>query len=457
MPLIRRAAALAAGLALVASSPGPGPAATAAAQDSPPNILIILSDDQRAGTLGVMPKTRRWFKRAGVLYPRAYATTPVCCPSRASILTGRYAHNHDVNTNQEAQELDHDTSIQRYLQDAGYRTGFLGKYMNAWPLLEPPPHFDRWALMAPARHRDATFNIDGTVRTVRRYSTDFIAERAARMIEELEATGDPWFILVAPYAPHGPFQPSKKYRRAKVPRFRPTPSMLEKDRRDKPPYVQVRRQPLRNAKRIRRLQLRMLMSVDDLVGETMRALGRTGARQRTLAFYLSDHGYLWTDHGLKGKNHPYTESIRLPLLARWPGRLPPGTEDLRIATNVDVPATILDAAGVAAPDPPLDGRSLLAPGVRDRLFTEAWPENHVPHWRSLRTDAFHYVEYRDQETGDTTFREYYDLANDPWQLRNLLGDSNLANDPPPWMLTALSLQLERDAVCEGTSGPSACP
>lgn len=455
--LIARAAAVTVAGALAASTLGGEPATRAIAQEPPPNVLIILTDDQRPGTLGVMPKTRRWFKRGGAFYPRAYATTPVCCPSRASILTGRYAHNHLVHTNQEAGELDPDTTIQRYLKDAGYRTAFLGKYMNAWPLLEPPPHFDQWALMAPARHRDATFNINGNIRTVRRYSTDFIARRASRMIHELEATGDPWFVLVSPFAPHGPFQPSKKYRRAKVPPFRPNPSMLERDRSDKPPYVRERKQPLRNAKRIRRQQLRMLMSVDDLVGELRRALGRIEARNDTLAFYLSDHGYLWSDHGLKGKNHVYTESIRLPLLARWPGRIPKGSVDRRIATNVDVPATILAAAGIPDPDPPLDGRSLLAPDARTRLFTEAWPENHIPHWASLRTDAYHYIEYRDAETGETIFREYYDLVNDPWELRNLLGDADPTNDPPQVLLAQLSLQLGRDASCQGTSGPSACP
>jgi arylsulfatase A-like enzyme len=459
---VRRRVALAlaavAVAAVVAPPSGEAPAGAGAPGEGepPPNVLVILSDDQRRGTLGVMPRTRRWFARGGTTFTNAFATTPVCCPSRASILTGRYAHNHAVTTNRQPYSLDQGSTVQRRLQEAGYRTAMLGKYLNRWRLEDDPPHFDRWVMMAPPGYQNVRFNIDGRLRTVARYSTDFLADRAAALIKQFEQGGDPWFLFVAPYAPHEPFVPARRHRTARVPRLRPNPAMLERDRRDKPLWVQRRSHPLRKAQRIRRQQLRMLMSLDELVGKLMRTVAKEGADRRTLAFFLSDHGFLWSDHGLKGKNHPYTNSIRMPMLARWTGRIPAGGKDRRLAANIDVPATILDVAGIE-PEPPIDGRSLLGDHRRSRLLTEAWPENHVPHWASVLTPRYQYIEYYEDETGKVFFREYYDLVNDRWQLVNLLGDRDPSNDPPAAHLAQLSLQLQRDRECRGTTGPTACP
>lgn len=456
---MRRAAALLVAFAALGlpAAPAVAPGRAAAVADDPPNILVILTDDQRAsGTLGVMPQMRRWFRKGGTRYPNAYATTPVCCPSRASIFTGQYAHNHDVHTNKEGGHIDEDATVQRALRDAGYRTALLGKYLNGWPAERVPRHWDRWAMMAPPGYRNARFNINGSIRRVRGYTTDFLARRASSFIRQFEQEGAPWFVTISVYAPHEPFTPAKKYRKTKVPKWKGNPATAERDRSDKPPYVRGKSKKLKDLRTIRQAQLRTLRSVDDLVARVFKTLGKVGAVQDTLAIFLSDHGFLWGEHGLKAKNYPYLPSIRLPLLMRWPGRVAAGAADRRLVANVDVAPTILHAAG-AAPAEPMDGRSLLDPFARDRMFTEAWPENFVPTWASILTGNVHYIEYHDNLTGEVTYREYYDLAQDPWELENLLGDADPSNDPPAGEVTALSLQVKRDRGCVGTSGPDACP
>ena len=118
-------------------------------RSTPPNILMIVTDDQTKGTMSVMPRTRALMVEGGTSFTNAYVTTPLCCPSRASILTGRYAHNHGVRNNDDGVEyvLDPDSTIERYLHDAGYRTAMYGKFLNGWPIYLNPPSFDRWAFI----------------------------------------------------------------------------------------------------------------------------------------------------------------------------------------------------------------------------------------------------------------------------------------------------------------------
>jgi arylsulfatase A-like enzyme len=435
------------------------PALDAGGAATPPNVLVILTDDQRPGTLSVMPETRRWFRKHGVAYPNAHATTPLCCPARASLLTGKYAHNHGVETNHDVAALDFASTVPRYLRDAGYTTAYAGKFLNGWEA--DPPHFDRWATFASPwighGYTGARFNVDGVTTTVESYSTDYIRRWSVRFVETAEADDDrPWFLMVAPYAPHLPATPAKKFEDAPVPKWNPSPAVLEKDRSDKPPHVNEAAVKLAAMKTARRNQLRSLMSVDVLVARLMETLASRGENADTLAFFTTDNGFLWGDHGLRGKRYPYTFSRKVPMLARWPGHLVPGTVDVRLTANVDIPATILDAAGVI-PDAPLDGRSVVDPWQRDRLFLEymADPDAGVPSWRSIVTKDVHYVEYLDGE--EITFREYYDLEGDPWQLVNLLGDADTSNDPPPEMIEALGAQAELDAGCSGTDGPQGCP
>jgi arylsulfatase A-like enzyme len=452
-------AAVSVGLAV-----GLPPAAPPAEAQPRPNILLVLTDDQRPeGTMAVMRKTRRWLKTTGVHYPNAFVTTPLCCPSRASILTGQYAHNHGVEDNQKPFNLDQNATLQRYLQDAGYRTGLVGKYLNGWNPATSPPHFDRWSLFSPLEfapgYRNNVFNVNGQLKRVKMYSTDYLARRSNAVLRWFENDdASPWMLLVWPFAPHGPFVVERQYQKAKVGRWTKSPAVLESDRTDKPAYVQSKFRSLKTASAIRRSQLRMLMSADDLVEGVRQQLGKLGERERTLVVFTSDNGYTWGEHGWIDKRLPYTNSIKVPLLVRWAGHLPGGVSDTRMVTNLDLAATLFDAAGVS-PSHPLDGRSLLQNWQRQRVLLEYWAnaESIIPTWRSIRTATEQYIETYHEATGAIASQEYYDLLSDPYQLTNLLGDADPANDPRPDRVASLSLQIEGDRECQGTTGPEACP
>jgi arylsulfatase A-like enzyme len=441
--------ALLAGAAFLAGLISP-PSASAATE--PPNVLIIVTDDQRVGTLDVMPRTVRFFQSQGRTFPRGFVTTPLCCPSRASIFTGLYAHNHGVKTNGHGKSLPQDLTLQRYLTDAGYTTALAGKYLNSWPLRMDPPYFDHWAVAEPSTYRNPDFNIDGTVTTLRGYSTDVLASRAVRLLRRFEATdSQPWFLYVAPVAPHSPYTPAHEYADAPVPAWRPNPAVKEADRSDKPPWVRERTRSHAWIQTTRTGQLRTLKSVDDLVGRVARTLGELGERRRTIAFFLSDNGFLWGEHGLGFKGQPYTHSIRIPLLMRWPGHVAAGSRDWRFATTVDVAPTILEAAGIAPPVP-MDGRSLLQTDTRRHLLTELYRKPKVFRgWASIRTGRMQYVEYYDDvDPSRVIFREYYRLDRDPWQLSNVYRDGNPANNPDTRSLHRLLAQYR---ACAGSSCP----
>ncbi len=459
---VRRALAVATALAVWAlmlpQSAGP-PAS--AQQGGRPNVLIVLTDDQRIESMGPMRKTRAWFKRGGTEFVNAFATTPLCCPSRASILTGRYAHNHRVRTNADAHELDPKSTIQRYLGDAGYRTGIVGKYLNSWT--GPPSRFEQWHTFENvSKYKGARFNSNGVVHKVKKYSTDYIADRARGLLRQFELTDSrPWFLVVSTWAPHTPAQAAKRHRNSKVGRWEGNPAVFEADRTDKPAYVQARGAGFKGGQRLRERQLRTLKAVDELVERLFGTMTSLAESDQTLAFFLSDNGIMWAEHGMKSKTTPYTPAVKVPFFVRWPGRISQKVADPRIAATIDIAPTILEAAGIT-PDPefPLDGRSLLDPPSRDRLLLELTGGNNqidAPTWASTLTADYQYIEYYDDVSGAVTFREYYDMVNDPYQLENLLADADPANDPPVDEQSRLRLQLARDRGCVGTEGPEACP
>jgi arylsulfatase A-like enzyme len=409
-----------------------------------PNVLVIVTDDQRIKMLKTMPQTSEFFIDGGTQYPNGYVTTPLCCPSRGSIFTGRYAHNHGIKHNNMAEALDQTTTIQFQLQQAGYKTGIVGKYFRNWNIPSDPPYFDKWSIFT-AGYYDRLFNTEGTVHTVAQYSTDYLAQESARMLREFEAEGDltPWFLYVAPSAPHKPYVAARGYRNLKVPDWRGNAAVHEKDRSDKPPFIRAQHDDLRHGNRIRKKQIRTLKSVDDLIGTIVATLGDLQENRDTLAIFISDNGYLLGEHGFVGKRQPYTESIEVPLVLRLPGVLPRGSVDQRFAANIDIAPTILEAAQV--PEEvrvASDGHSLLGDYKRQYMFTEQWgnPQKNLPDWASIRTTDYQYVEYYATLPGEgaefVSFREYYDLKRDPFQLENLFADGNPNNDPNPVPLEA---------------------
>lgn len=416
-----------------------------------PNIVVILTDDQPSlDTLHVMPETSSWFQDDGTDFVQAYVTTPLCCPSRASIMTGLYAHNHGVQVDMQgnASLLDQSLTIQARLREAGYRTAYFGKYLNAWPIDVDPSHLDEWAIFSntvPSGYRNGEWNVDGEVRRVKRYSTTYIGRRGAAFIEEAEQDDSPWILFLAPAAPHRPYIAEPKYADAPVGRYT---VRGEKDTSDKPAYVRDRQVSKEKGLEIRSSQLRTLMSVDDMAAHVRRALIDTGEAPSTLSFFMSDNGYLWGQHGMVGKMIPYTDSIKVPLMMSWPGHVEAGATDERLVANIDVPATIADVAGLR--NVKMDGRSLLGSFEREELLLEFWETENRPTWSSLLTPSFQYVELFEDGGATPTFREYYDLTTDPRQLENLLGDDDPTNDPD---VEALEQRLAAARRCEVSKCP----
>jgi arylsulfatase A-like enzyme len=329
-----------------------------------------------------------------------------------------------------------------------------GKFLNRWPLERPPPGFDRYAL-ANGGYYDQTWAVDGTTRRVPTYSTTFIGDRALAFLDEREADdARPWFLYLATFAPHDPRVPEPKYADASFPALDRVGPSAAAPVAGKPAYLATRTDGrLAEAAKVRTGQLRTLLSVDDLVDRVLGRLQATGELEDTLIFFLSDNGYAWGEHRHVGKFTPYTESIKVPFLVSWPGRLPAGTTDDRLVATIDIKPTVLAAAGI----PPragdvVDGRSLLDGRRRDRLLAEYWRDQAnapgIRDWAALRTPSWQYIEDYDQPGGGT-FREFYDLRSDPGMDRNLLADDDPANDPP----ASVAAELAAARTCAGASCP----
>jgi arylsulfatase A-like enzyme len=480
---------------------------------SRPNVLFIVTDDQRAdGTLrsDVMPETLKWFRDGapgidgGTQFDNAFATSPLCCPSRSSIFTGRYAHNHGVRSNDESQSehLDQQTTLQKYLKDDGYLTGIYGKYLNAWRLPRNPPYFDKWGTFeespygATADNPSGTFpvNEDGTYKRLNEYTVDYVSRKAREFLDNAATDpGRPWFLYLAVNAPHEPATPSSQCAPANLPRSQlPDPpkdnSRNETDISDKPPVV-------RNSQDTRQIfdqtnpatgqvveglstnVMRTLCSVDTMVRDVMEKLQSLGEDQNTLAVFTSDNGYMWREHGvasnehyvdpqnpvpqpqgvgLSSKGHPYPEATKVPLFLRWPtnSNVAKDSVDHRLAANIDLAPTVMDAIGVT-PSQPMDGIPLIGSKKRNRLLLE-----HIGAadntWASEVTSGDQYVEYYNADgvspllDGGNPVREYYALYNDPYEMTNLLQDGNPSNDPN---VSTLSEQLQRDRFCVGSECP----
>lgn len=454
-PLILLLLVVSAVLPLTAS---PFAAAVSADQEVPsqPNILLIVTDDQRPDTMMAMPRTSELFAAQGTTFTNAFASTPLCCPARASIFTGLYAHNHNVRTQGNAgTTLDVGLTLQRYLTDENYYTGLIGKWLNGWDMEVRPPYLNETAFftMAGRAYTDATWNVDGKVQTVPGYSTDFMTERATGFIERAEADDDkPWFLVLTPPQPHSPFQPQRAFADASFGPWASTPDVGEEDKLDKPVWIEDKKAGRYQGRSVRLKQMRTLLSVDQMISRTFRAMAGNGEVSNTLAIFTSDNGYLWGEHGIVDvKRYPYTPSVQIPLFIRWPGRIAEGVIDERLAVNVDIAPTVLEVAGNLDRAAQLDGRSLMQPSSRRSVLLEYWngdgrePET----WAAMRTKDYQYIEYYNG-SGGVIYREYYDLIEDPYQLENLLDNGNVLDDPE-WV--SLSRELEQMRDCSGPTCP----
>jgi arylsulfatase A-like enzyme len=376
-------------------------------------------------------------------------------------MTGQYAHNSGVRRNNEGHNLNHDHTLQRYLYEGGYRTALLGKFINGWPKKDPPPYFERFA-MGTGYYTNRPVNVDGTLTQISQYLPTYLGKRAGRILEDFEGDdSDPWMMVIAPSSPHRPATPARRDQDVHIRRWRGNLATFERRLSDKPPTLYpgnthegVEARPVR--KTFARAA-RALVGADRLVNSVFEALRALGEQSNTLAFFMSDNGYLMGEHGLTEKRYPYPMSHEIPLFMRWPdGGVPKGRTDKSIVANIDILPTVLEAAGLEATlEHEIDGLSLRGSEQRNRLLLEHFAETRrqVPTWASLITDREQYTEYYELDEQTKIFTEYYDIVRDPWYLKNLLGDPYAGNDPDPLTLEALADQLEADRLCAGTSCP----
>ncbi len=438
-----------------------------------PNIVFILSDDQDA-SLENMPRLRALVADPGLTFERYFVTNPLCAPSRASLFTGLHAHSHGVLANHApngAFERFRDNGLESvsgatWLRAAGYRTALVGKYMNRYPgdardadLAYVPPGWDLFdAYFAPDRTSGAYYdfyvNSNGDATFVPRRSEDYVTDHVTRSalaaLDNLAAGGTPFFLQVTPNAPHSPPVPAERHAGSlaglRAPRVG---AFNEADLSDKPAYYQslalLDGPALERLDALHQARQETLQAVDELVEALVRRLDERGLLGNTYVVYTSDNGFMLGQHRFpQGKDTPYDESIRVPLVVRGPG-VPQGVS-LELAANVDLPLTFAELAGARAPAD-VEGRSLVpvlrgtgGSGRRDVLL-EHWAndEGAIPTYVGLRTRDFTYVEYEDGA------RELYDLRSDPGQAENLAARAAAA------VIAPLARRLRELRACRGTA------
>ena len=438
------------------------PSARTIERDPRWNFVVILTDDQSFDSLPHDPPVMPYLQaRAGdpndhwLVFRNGYVNTPLCCPSRATLLTGEYAHHTGVLNNDLGYKLDESATIAEALHTAGYYTGLVGKYLNQYPFDRPafvPLGWDRWVGKAqgPVTHLYYDYRLieDGEPVTygdaASAYSTDVFADKAVEFIRDAPVQ-QPFFLWFAPTAPHPPWISPPRHEGVYAEMsVGPPPSIGELDVSDKPEWVQqlpeldaAARAELRTDHRD---SFETLIAVDEAVRRIMDALSDRGDLDHTVVIFLSDNGFSFGEHRWVKKTCPYEECIHVPFLIRYPDA------DRRVVRTIvsaaDVAPTIADLAGTQLPEPP-DGSSLVplirsadASGLPDALYAE-WVGNHeIPPWWEIRTPDYAYIELA---TGE---RELYDVQADPLQLTNLIDDPTYADTIAD---LSLALSAERAA------------
>jgi N-acetylglucosamine-6-sulfatase len=469
-----------------------------------PNIILIVTDDQNAQTIAFMPNLQRLLVEGGTSFSHAFSPTPLCCPGRASIMRGQYAHNHGVKSNDGVtggfpkffDAGNEASTLATWLQGAGYRTALVGKYFNAYPhgLVPPegyrspseryvPPGWDEWygLLDIPKDPRTNPYDMYGypmthNGRIVRYgddpddYLTDVLGGLAVDFVDDAARADDPFFLYFAPTAPHLPAIPAPRHRGVfdglEVAR---SPSLKEPDMSDKPGWLRgksgLAARTVRRLDRTYRRQAEMLLSLDEAIAALVETLRERGELASTYLVFTSDHGLHYGEHRLlRTKLTPYTASARVPLVVRGPD-VPKNKMVDALTLLSDIAPTLTNVAGVPAPAF-VDGRSL-SPWLRHntsrararkQVLLEFWPregfpvdereepehiEVRVPEYRALRSERYLYTEYR--YANGTKERELYDLAQDPFELHNVAGTAQAS------LLRSLSDKLDELQRCRASS------
>lgn len=433
----------------------------------PMNIIFILADDHRYDAMGFMnripglqtPGLDR-MAREGMHVRNAFVSTALCSPSRASILTGQYAHTHTV--------VDNDAPLPaglvffpQLLKAGGYQTSFFGKWHMGNTDDQPQPGFDHWvSFRGQGVYYDPLFNINGQriQQPAGSYTTDLLTDHAISWMKKRDKKR-PFFLYLSHKAVHSEFHPARrhegKYRDVTVisppsmyltatdssKRFgiiTPPSSKVNYD--DIPQWVRAQRYSWHGVDHMYhgaiafdefyRLYLETLQGVDESVGKIIDWVKEQGLDKNTLIVYMGDNGFSFGEHGLIDKRHAYEESMRVPMLVWGPGMIKPQSVMDQVIMNVDLAPTFLEIAGIAKPRKMqgssfaglLNGKSTV--WKRDKVFYEyyweaAFPQ--TPTTFAIRTDRYKYIYYN----GVWDINELFDLQNDPFEMNNLIRDTSL--------------------------------
>jgi N-acetylglucosamine-6-sulfatase len=465
----------------------------------PPNMVLVLVDDLNqlvSNFWDALPQTRALIADRGLTFTNSFSTSPICCPDRASILSGQYPHNTGVFSNQLPDGgfqsflgTGESQSVAMRMKAAGYKTGFLGKYLNGYEdqPSHVPPGWDEWFGFTKSYLDGYTFqaNHNGTIESygsgAANYQTDVLSARAVTFLQGTEAEDQkPFFLFLSPSAPHGPIPPAPRHINhpfADDP-LPPRPNLDEADVSDKPLWLREGIDPLgesglnEHTTENRRV-MGSLLAVDDMVASLVAKLTANGELDRTQIVFTSDNGYNLGSHRLRGKGVPYEESVRVPLAIAGPG-VRTGTET-RFAANIDLLPTMLDVAGMSG-TAELDGRSLVptfddtAESWRTDIFAEFYGTygyfypvhtladvqarlneagiiHFYPTFRALRTTQWLYVEWY---AGTEHDYELYDITIDAQQLVNLVATPSGAQQYAP-ITSILQMRIDELAACSGAS------
>jgi len=435
-------------------------------QEKRPNIIFILSDDHRYDFMGFTgavegletPNLDRMASN-GAHFPSAFVTTSLCSPSRASILTGQYAHTHTIVDNS-APVPAGTKFFPEILQKNGYQTSFFGKWHMGDEDDKPQAGFDYWlSFRGQGVYNNPTFNINGqqVKQPEGSYTSDRLTDYAVEWLEATEKD-KPFFLYLSHKAVHAEFTPAERHKglHDKTPVVTP-PSMYLTATKDSP-YFSDREKPITTpvnykdipewVRRQRfswhgvdymyhgdipfdtfyRRYLETLMGIDESVGRVLDYVDKNGLKENTLIVYMGDNGFSFGEHGLIDKRHAYEESMKVPFLAQYPKLIKPGTVNPNIVMNIDLAPTFLELAGLPGAKSDVQGQSIIpiikdqTAEWRDKVFYEYYWEMAYPSTPTLfavRTEKYKYI--FNHGVWDTN--ELYDLENDPYEMNNLIRSS----------------------------------
>ena len=430
-----------------------------------PNIVFVLADDLDYASAQKMPQIRSRLIEEGASFENAFVSYPLCCPSRATILTGLYAHNHDVKGNTPAyggfqtfrDEGHEENTIAVRLQEGGYRTAYFGKYLNGYPGEEDPAHvppgWDEWhGLETKYTYSEYDLNENGEVvsygKKPENHLDDVLSSKALEYVGGATEDTEPFFLYLAPHAPHLPAAPAKRHRKAfaEEEALRP-PSFDEEDVSDKPYWLRQRQRisekEVSNIDNRYHRRLESMLAVDEMVASLIQELEAAGELDDTFIFLTSDNGWYQGEHRIHiEKSFPYEEAARVPLFVRGP-EVTPGSTVQKLALNTDLAPTFAELAGVEFL---ADGHSLVPlvrgedPRWRSAVLLEGFGEyfdvgSGPPAYGAVRTETHKYVEYENGE------RELYDLRTDLYELESLHESAD------PSLLGDLKAKLDALKTC----------